>query len=402
MNLDNIITELEKRFDKWETRSQQIYKALNYLKEYGYLAALDKVTLGDIYRAIVKFQEFADITVDGEVGPETLGKIDLPRCGNPDFAVDDSGNIISLERKYGKWKYHDLAFCIESRDKDLGDAVWDNLLTTAFSAWSDVADLNFNRVDNPSRAQLVMSIGQGSKDHFDGPFGTLAWAQLPPVDNYMGRLLCKFDVDETWRESLADGEGILLLNVACHEIGHLLGLGHSEVNTALMAPFYNPNVNSPQSRDDVSKIQSIYGVPKEKPKPPKAPENLSVRIIPTAATESVSERNEIDSWLQLRWEHDEAPEGTVEKFEVFENDGYIGWIKGSITVVEFGPVKPGSYTYKVRALKNDLYSEWSNKVSITIEEPEPEPEPGEGEEITITFKGDVEIKIPGYTITKKS
>jgi len=54
--------------------------------------------------------------------------------------------------------------------------------------------------------------------------------------------------------------GTNLLQVAIHELGHSLGLGHSDVQTAIMAPFYReykPNVKLDQ--DDIAGIRSLYG-----------------------------------------------------------------------------------------------------------------------------------------------
>ncbi len=69
----------------------------------------------------------------------------------------------------------------------------------------------------------------------------------------------KFDVDEAW--TLLPGQrGTMLVNVATHEFGHLMGLSHSRLQTALMAPYYNAAIAVPQSQDDITRFQARYGV----------------------------------------------------------------------------------------------------------------------------------------------
>merc|ERR1719397_799247 len=70
-----------------------------------------------------------------------------------------------------------------------------------------------------------------------------------------------FDDSENW--TLCSYLGTNLFQVAVHEIGHSLGLEHSDVPSATMFPYYDgykPDFKLDQ--DDIDAIQALYGPPK--------------------------------------------------------------------------------------------------------------------------------------------
>lgn len=79
----------------------------------------------------------------------------------------------------------------------------------------------------------------------------LAHAFFPPFGD------THFDEDEGW---VVNRTGVDYFTVAAHEFGHALGLGHSEIRQALMAPFYTGyNPNFELNSDDIAGIQALYG-----------------------------------------------------------------------------------------------------------------------------------------------
>ncbi|KAG6421579.1 hypothetical protein SASPL_118136 [Salvia splendens] len=126
-------------------------------------------------------------------------------------------------------------------------------IESAFQKWASVSSFSFSR----GRRYFDLIIGFQWRDHgdgypFDGPHGVLAHA-FPPTD---GRL--HLDGDELWSIG-AVPDAIDLESVALHEIGHLLGLDHSDNQESIMYPSISSGVvKNNLNDDDIKGIRALY------------------------------------------------------------------------------------------------------------------------------------------------
>nr|CAI5850171.1 unnamed protein product [Callosobruchus analis] len=138
--------------------------------------------------------------------------------------------------------------------------------------WENAAGLTFEHVKKPSPTPDI-TITLVDKKHeyryncqgdypcpsvFDGPGGVPAHATYPT-----GNTCVEIHVDrrESWDFSLNGSirkDQVSLLMVMVHEIGHVLGLGHSSVKSAIMYPWYQDKVRG-LDIDDKNAIVQLYG-----------------------------------------------------------------------------------------------------------------------------------------------
>ncbi|MBN3287751.1 MMP13 Collagenase, partial [Polyodon spathula] len=205
---------------------------------------------------IKEMQSFFGLEVTGNLDPDTLEMMHMPRCGVPDIGE------YNLFPRNLKWKTTNVTFRIVNYTPDMKASEVDRAIHNALKVWSDVTPLVFRKL-HKGTADIMIAFG--SKEHgdfnpFDGPNGLLAHAYQP--GNGLGGDT-HFDEDETWS---TDSTGYNLFIVAAHEFGHALGLSHSEDPGSLMYPVYSFSKGFPLSEDDVHGIQSLYG---PNPNPPK-------------------------------------------------------------------------------------------------------------------------------------
>ena len=139
----------------------------------------------------------------------------------------------------------------------------------AMQTWSQVVKITWTQgtaATAPRTVNVLFGKGRhGDSFPFDGPGNVLAHTFYPAAPNpepIAGDM--HLDDDETWRI----GANIDVYSVALHELGHALGLGHSDDPKAVMYPYYK--MVSALGTDDVKAIQTMYvsGVAPPAPPPP--------------------------------------------------------------------------------------------------------------------------------------
>ncbi|EPS59674.1 hypothetical protein M569_15132, partial [Genlisea aurea] len=243
-------------------RSEGIHGVKRYLERFGYLRYEGNDPHSDddffderLYSAVRVYQANYRLNVTGELDAATASVMSLQRCGVPDI-VNGTNLMISWRPYFSffpdrqRWppkKTHLSYLYLTNVPPEYIPAI-----DRAFESWASVTRFTFHRVEDSSD----ITVGYFSGDHgdgvpFDGPGGVLAHS-FAPTDGRM-----HFDAAEPWFDGVKP-DRFDVHSIAMHEIGHLLGLGHSSVREAIMWAYFGLGERRTIQPDDIDGIKALY------------------------------------------------------------------------------------------------------------------------------------------------
>ncbi|KAJ9135241.1 hypothetical protein P3X46_032449 [Hevea brasiliensis] len=236
-----------------------------HLRKFGYYPSDDANNLTD---------DFDDL-LEGSLDSATIKNMMIPRCGVPDVTnLTSSSKPTSSShhkskmfhmvshyafpeeiRRWPSSKYQ-LTYTFRSGVQNPNEADMRSACSRAFQRWASVSQFTFQEASTGSNADIVIGFYRGDHgdgDAFDGPLGKVLAHAFYPQD---GRF--HYDADEDWSNN-PNMNQFDLESVAAHEIGHLLGLAHSQDSNAIMYSIIPiGTIKRELTQDDIDGIHALY------------------------------------------------------------------------------------------------------------------------------------------------
>ncbi|XP_064122157.1 matrix metalloproteinase-2-like isoform X1 [Macrobrachium nipponense] len=283
-----VMSRRDEVWERWVPRQRR--ELINdetqwYLMKYGYLPMSDMETGNlrteyQLREAIKTMQRFGHIPVTGRIDEDTKALMKRPRCSLPDvmpgnYNLQAHSRVKRFVKQGSRWDRYNLTWGIRTYPTQIRERTgrpghltrWEiqREIRLATEVWGRASRLVFlEQENNPERADIIVDFKTGYHGDgypFDGQGRTLAHAFYP--GHGIGGDM-HFDDEEMWvqhKDSTDTWDHVSLFITAAHELGHALGLYHSDVEGALMSPYlikFPSTFDLPE--DDVRGIQELYGI----------------------------------------------------------------------------------------------------------------------------------------------
>lgn len=288
--VDNAMIPSSAGYKKGDT-SEDVEKLQAWLTRFGYLDSpiLDEFGLSheaaepqpkrlgsfdqNTERALMKMQKLFGLESTGQLDEITLERIQQPRCGVPDAPMSPEATT-TLASVVAKWNRNNIRWSLGKIASIIFREHIRSAIQTALKPWAEVTPLTFSEILPKLRPQIIVSFRDGGHPPCPLVFGSreLAHAFYPPPRG--GTFAGHVHFNENFRWSLDPHPkthpkrrplfpemtgGFDLASIACHELGHSLGLDHSDVYEAVMFPsFREGNIKRSLHEDDITSIQALY------------------------------------------------------------------------------------------------------------------------------------------------
>lgn len=266
---------------------QEVLDLQNYLRRFGYLRQYDSSLLS-IYPlnsscipdatpgmfdkgtllALQTYQKFFCLEPTGVLDDLTIAQMSLPRCGVPDMPYQLSIGPAYTHLGF-KWAKNNLRWKTGLQFPDFlpPGLTWEqfeNFLNNGLEQWSAVTPLSFTRVNDDEGTEVLcrFTTMQEGDNPNDGPGGVFAATYSASTADgvAIAPAQIRFDKFDVWSFGTPSPNTVDLLSVVIHEMGHFLGLGHTDINTAIMFPTLSfGQQKRTLGQDDINGIQALYG-----------------------------------------------------------------------------------------------------------------------------------------------
>ncbi len=163
------------------------------------------------------------------------------------IAILTTGPVLAAE-KIGTWTQMPITVYIQENRRDY-------LMKKAFGDWQSATNkvVEFEFVDTPDEAQIVVTFEDKVSDRAENAVGLT----YPYVDNNGHFTSAKIIIAKYSDHQSTKMSNHQLMKIMRHEIGHAIGLEHTDSPNSIMNPTTNKCLDI--TKDDIKLLRAIYG-----------------------------------------------------------------------------------------------------------------------------------------------